>query len=189
MPATDHLRPNRTKTDHRGIRHGSCYSPKWRRQTLCLRGDISIESAFSCGSGLHPASILDAAIHNILHIKGNLPDLIPPNPIGSISRCLLVPLDRTHKYSPHKMLDIIRDAPIGQFLRWATNNRILLYSDEQEGFVLPKLVEPLPRHNPNVLTLRYRLPVLRSNRPWLLLLCLISQEIAPAMMTGRSPSS
>ncbi|KAH0837456.1 hypothetical protein AYO21_08944 [Fonsecaea monophora] len=37
------------------------------------------------------------------------------------------------------MLDTIRDAPLGQFLRWITQNRILLYPDEREGFVLPKL--------------------------------------------------
>jgi DHA1 family multidrug resistance protein-like MFS transporter len=38
------------------------------------------------------------------------------------------------------MLDIIRDAPAGEFLRWVTKNRILLYPDEKEGFVLPRLV-------------------------------------------------
>ncbi|KIW84936.1 hypothetical protein Z517_00324 [Fonsecaea pedrosoi CBS 271.37] len=37
------------------------------------------------------------------------------------------------------MLDTIRDAPLGQFLRWIAQNRILLYPDEREGFVLPKL--------------------------------------------------
>ncbi|OAL38927.1 hypothetical protein AYO20_01678 [Fonsecaea nubica] len=37
------------------------------------------------------------------------------------------------------MLDTIRDAPLGQFLRWLTQNRILLFPDEREGFVLPKL--------------------------------------------------
>lgn len=38
------------------------------------------------------------------------------------------------------MLDTLRDAPLGQFLRLVTRNRILLYPEEQEGFVLPKLV-------------------------------------------------
>ncbi|OAP64307.1 hypothetical protein AYL99_00279 [Fonsecaea erecta] len=42
------------------------------------------------------------------------------------------------------MLDTIRDAPVGQFLRWLTRNRILLYPDEQQGFVLPKLASGTP---------------------------------------------
>lgn len=33
--------------------------------------------------------------------------------------------------------DIIRDAPIGQLLRWVTRNRILLYPEERPGFQLP----------------------------------------------------
>lgn len=33
--------------------------------------------------------------------------------------------------------DIIRDAPIGQLLRWVTQNRILLYPEERPGFQLP----------------------------------------------------
>jgi DHA1 family multidrug resistance protein-like MFS transporter len=44
---------------------------------------------------------------------------------------------------PHRMLDIIRDASAGQLFRWVTKNRILLYPDEREGFVLPKLVSLL----------------------------------------------
>jgi MFS transporter, DHA1 family, multidrug resistance protein len=35
------------------------------------------------------------------------------------------------------MADLIRDAPIGQLLRWATGNKILLYPEERPGFVLP----------------------------------------------------
>ncbi|OQV05719.1 hypothetical protein CLAIMM_10406 isoform 2 [Cladophialophora immunda] len=42
------------------------------------------------------------------------------------------------------MLDTIRDAPLGQFLRLVTRNRILLYPDEREGFVLPKLASGAP---------------------------------------------
>ncbi|EXJ66397.1 uncharacterized protein A1O5_10549 [Cladophialophora psammophila CBS 110553] len=42
------------------------------------------------------------------------------------------------------MLDIIRDAPLGQFLRWVTHDRMLLYPDEREGFVLPKLASGAP---------------------------------------------
>ncbi|KIX94768.1 uncharacterized protein Z520_09458 [Fonsecaea multimorphosa CBS 102226] len=48
------------------------------------------------------------------------------------------------------MLDTIRDAPLGQFLRWVTHNRILLYPDERPGFVLPKLSsgDPLQKDIP-----------------------------------------
>lgn len=35
------------------------------------------------------------------------------------------------------MSDIIRDAPIGQILRWITGNRILLYPEEKPDFQLP----------------------------------------------------
>jgi DHA1 family multidrug resistance protein-like MFS transporter len=42
------------------------------------------------------------------------------------------------------MLDIIRDAPVGQLLRWLTRNRILLYPDERDDFMLPRLVSFLP---------------------------------------------
>lgn len=33
--------------------------------------------------------------------------------------------------------DLIRDAPIGQLLRWVTRNKILLYPEERPGFQLP----------------------------------------------------
>jgi MFS transporter, DHA1 family, multidrug resistance protein len=36
------------------------------------------------------------------------------------------------------MSDLIREAPLGQFLRWATGNRILKYPEEMEGFELPE---------------------------------------------------
>jgi MFS transporter, DHA1 family, multidrug resistance protein len=42
------------------------------------------------------------------------------------------------------MLDTIRDAPLGQALRWVTGNRVLLYPDELEGFEPPKLVSDVP---------------------------------------------
>ena len=42
-----------------------------------------------------------------------------------------------------RMLDLIRDAPAGQLLRWLTKKQILLYPDEREGFVLPALVSVL----------------------------------------------
>ncbi|OCT49902.1 Caffeine resistance protein 5 [Cladophialophora carrionii] len=42
------------------------------------------------------------------------------------------------------MLDIVRDAPVGQFLRWITKNRILLYPEEKEGFVPPRLDSGAP---------------------------------------------
>lgn len=35
------------------------------------------------------------------------------------------------------MTEIIRDAPIGQLLRWVTQNRILQYPEERVGFKLP----------------------------------------------------
>ena len=35
------------------------------------------------------------------------------------------------------MADLIRDAPLGQLLRWATGNKILLYPEERPDFVLP----------------------------------------------------
>ncbi|EXJ61877.1 hypothetical protein A1O7_02307 [Cladophialophora yegresii CBS 114405] len=41
-------------------------------------------------------------------------------------------------------MDIIRDAPAGQFLRWITKNRILLYPEEKEGFVLPRFESGAP---------------------------------------------
>jgi DHA1 family multidrug resistance protein-like MFS transporter len=36
------------------------------------------------------------------------------------------------------MADIIREAPLGQALRWITSNRILKYPEELEGFELPE---------------------------------------------------
>jgi len=33
--------------------------------------------------------------------------------------------------------DLIREAPLGQLLRYLTNNRVLLYPEERPGFVLP----------------------------------------------------
>lgn len=36
------------------------------------------------------------------------------------------------------MSDLIREAPLGQFLRWATGNRVLKYPEELEGFELPE---------------------------------------------------
>src|ERR1700744_843227 len=75
----------------------------------------------------------------------------PPHPRNSepagIATTLLLITSPTYGYDPyHKMLDIIRDAPAGQFLRWLTSNRILLYPDEREGFVLPKLARVLSIH-------------------------------------------
>ncbi|KAJ9645404.1 hypothetical protein H2204_000983 [Knufia peltigerae] len=42
------------------------------------------------------------------------------------------------------MLDTIRDAPLGQLIRFVTNNRTLLYPDERPGFALPKLAPESP---------------------------------------------
>lgn len=36
------------------------------------------------------------------------------------------------------MSDLIREAPLGQFLRWVTRDRILKYPEELEGFELPE---------------------------------------------------
>lgn len=36
------------------------------------------------------------------------------------------------------MADLIRDAPIGQLIRWATNNRYLQYPEEKADFKLPE---------------------------------------------------
>ena len=36
------------------------------------------------------------------------------------------------------MLDIIRDAPIGQIIRYVSGNRVLLYPEERPDFVCPK---------------------------------------------------
>ncbi|RDL33792.1 Multidrug transporter [Venustampulla echinocandica] len=36
------------------------------------------------------------------------------------------------------MTDLLREAPLGQILRWATGNRILQYPEELPGFELPK---------------------------------------------------
>jgi len=35
------------------------------------------------------------------------------------------------------MSDLIRDAPVGQLLRWVTGNKILQYPEEKPGFILP----------------------------------------------------
>lgn len=35
------------------------------------------------------------------------------------------------------MSDLIREAPIGQFVRWATGNKVLQYPEEKPGFELP----------------------------------------------------
>ena len=35
------------------------------------------------------------------------------------------------------MSDLIRDAPIGQLIRWVTGNRVLLYPEEKPGFECP----------------------------------------------------
>ncbi|TVY22234.1 Caffeine resistance protein [Lachnellula hyalina] len=35
------------------------------------------------------------------------------------------------------MSEILRDAPLGQLIRWATNNRLLLYPEEKPSFELP----------------------------------------------------
>jgi DHA1 family multidrug resistance protein-like MFS transporter len=35
------------------------------------------------------------------------------------------------------MADILREAPLGQIIRWATNNRVLKYPEEMDGFELP----------------------------------------------------
>jgi MFS transporter, DHA1 family, multidrug resistance protein len=37
---------------------------------------------------------------------------------------------------------LIRDAPLGQLLRWATKNRILKYPEEMEGFNCPDSYKP-----------------------------------------------
>lgn len=48
------------------------------------------------------------------------------------------------------MADIIREAPLGQLLRYITGNRILLYPEEQPGFELPEaykqLLNPSEKH-------------------------------------------
>jgi MFS transporter, DHA1 family, multidrug resistance protein len=36
------------------------------------------------------------------------------------------------------MIDTIREAPVGQFLRWITKNRLLTYPEEQADFTLPE---------------------------------------------------
>ncbi|KAH7364825.1 major facilitator superfamily domain-containing protein [Rhexocercosporidium sp. MPI-PUGE-AT-0058] len=35
------------------------------------------------------------------------------------------------------MSDLIREAPLGQFLRWISHNKLFQYPEEQEGFILP----------------------------------------------------
>lgn len=35
------------------------------------------------------------------------------------------------------MSDLLRDAPIGQLIRWVTKNRVLRYSEEKPGFTCP----------------------------------------------------
>ncbi|KAF4556424.1 Caffeine resistance protein-like protein 1 [Elsinoe fawcettii] len=35
------------------------------------------------------------------------------------------------------MSDLVKEAPFGQFVRWATNNKYFKYEEEQEGFQLP----------------------------------------------------
>lgn len=39
------------------------------------------------------------------------------------------------------MTDLIRNAPIGQLIRYFTNNRLLQYAEERDGFVLPACYE------------------------------------------------
>jgi DHA1 family multidrug resistance protein-like MFS transporter len=39
------------------------------------------------------------------------------------------------------MADIIRDAPLGQLIRYVTSRRFLQYADERPGFVLPTPVD------------------------------------------------
>ena len=36
------------------------------------------------------------------------------------------------------MFDLLRDAPLGQIIRYATGNRVLLYPEERSDFELPK---------------------------------------------------
>jgi DHA1 family multidrug resistance protein-like MFS transporter len=36
------------------------------------------------------------------------------------------------------MFDLLRDAPLGQIIRYATGNRVLLYPEERPNFELPK---------------------------------------------------
>ena len=36
------------------------------------------------------------------------------------------------------MFDLLRDAPLGQIIRYVTSNRVLLYPEERPGFELPK---------------------------------------------------
>lgn len=40
---------------------------------------------------------------------------------------------------PQSMNEILRDAPIGQFLRYITKNKVLQYPEEQPGFQCPKV--------------------------------------------------
>jgi DHA1 family multidrug resistance protein-like MFS transporter len=35
------------------------------------------------------------------------------------------------------MADLLRDAPVGQLIRWATKNRVLQYPEEKTGFACP----------------------------------------------------
>jgi len=39
------------------------------------------------------------------------------------------------------MLDTIREAPVGQAIRWLSGSKLLRYPEEEDGFTLPKLVE------------------------------------------------
>lgn len=48
------------------------------------------------------------------------------------------------------MADLIREAPVGQFLRYLTGNRVLLYPEEKPDFVLPPAYRhPLAEKSPN----------------------------------------
>ncbi|KAH7094278.1 multidrug transporter [Paraphoma chrysanthemicola] len=49
--------------------------------------------------------------------------------------------------------EVIRDAPFGQILRYITNNRILLYPEEQPNFTAPGYTTPFPTEKQNDLAI------------------------------------
>jgi len=56
------------------------------------------------------------------------------------------------------MSDLIREAPLGQLLRWATNNRLFPYPEELPGFELPEAYNTLldSEKGPSARSLRTR---------------------------------
>lgn len=71
----------------------------------------------------------------------------------SSSNCLE---QHQHKNLPSTMADIIRDAAIGQLIRWVTKNRYLKYPEEKDDFKLPEpwiqLVNGVPITSQNTST-------------------------------------